>query len=256
MMRVLAMLLLAGALALGATGANAERLVSTLSTNLVQITSSFDGETLTMFGNIEPEAGAEQKFVEGPFHVVVVVVGPTTDRVARKKTNRFGIWVNTDQVVFEDFPAYFRVLSSGHLRDITSEAMLAVENILPEAQARHSAQAGWWSSVVFGAELVRLMTEKGFYGVNESGVRFLSETTYSARLVLPGDIPNGPFVAQTFVFKNGQVVARKSEGFAVSKIGFERFLGIAALQYPLLYGLVCVALALFTGWLGGVVFKR
>ena len=40
------------------------------------------------------------------------------------------------------------------------------------------------------------------------------------------------------------------------KIGFERFLGLAAQQQPLLYGLVCVILALFTGWLGGVVFRR
>jgi uncharacterized protein (TIGR02186 family) len=252
-----ARLLAAGiALALATGSATAERLVSTLSNDTVQITSSFDGETLSMFGNIEPEAGSEQKFVEGPFHVIIVIVGPTVDRVARRKTNRLGIWINAEQVTFEDFPSFFKVLSSGRLTDITTPALLAVENILPETQARHSAKAGWWNSVVFGRELVRLMTEKGFFGVNESGVLFLSETTYAAQITLPGDIPNGPFIAQTYVFKDGQIIARKSEGFAVRKIGFERFLGIAANQYPLLYGLTCVALALFTGWLGGVVFKR
>jgi len=58
------------------------------------------------------------------------------------------------------------------------------------------------------------------------------------------------------VFKNGEIIARKSEGFAVRKIGFERFLAQSSVQQPLLYGLVCVVLALFTGWLGGVLFKR
>ena len=58
------------------------------------------------------------------------------------------------------------------------------------------------------------------------------------------------------MFKDGKVIARKSEGFAVRKIGFERFLALSAVQQPLLYGLVCVALALFTGWLGGVLFRR
>lgn len=255
-MRLARVLAMGIALALAAGNAKAERLVSTLSNDTVQITSSFDGETLSLFGNIEPEAGSAQQFVEGPFHVVIVIIGPTVDRVARRKTNRFGIWINAEQVTFEDFPSFFKVLASGRLADITTPALLAVENILPEAQARHSAQAGWWNSVVFGRELVRLMTEKGFFGVNESGVNFLSETTYAAQITLPGDIPNGPFIAQTYVFKDGQIIARKSEGFAVRKIGFERFLGTAANQYPLLYGLTCVALALFTGWLGGVAFKR
>ena len=58
------------------------------------------------------------------------------------------------------------------------------------------------------------------------------------------------------MFKDGQIIARKSEGFAVRKIGFERFLALASVQQPLLYGIVCVILALFTGWLGGVLFKR
>jgi hypothetical protein len=39
-------------------------------------------------------------------------------------------------------------------------------------------------------------------------------------------------------------------------MGFERFLYNAAVGQPFLYGLVCVILAIFTGWLGGVVFRR
>ena len=36
----------------------AQRLVSALSNKVVSIDSSFSGETLTLFGNVEPEAGA------------------------------------------------------------------------------------------------------------------------------------------------------------------------------------------------------
>jgi hypothetical protein len=60
----------------------------------------------------------------------------------------------------------------------------------------------------------------------------------------------------TYVFQNGEIVARKSEGFAVRKMGFERFMALAAVQQPLAYGIICVILALFTGWLGGIIFKR
>ena len=93
-------------------------------------------------------------------------------------------------------------------------------------------------------------------GHRRTAVNFLSDTFYSARLTLPSNAPPGPYLALTYVFKDGKVIARKSEGFSVSKIGFERFVALAAVQQPLLYGIVCVVLALFTGWLGGVIFKR
>jgi uncharacterized protein (TIGR02186 family) len=250
------LLLAAIVLALTIAPARAERVVSSVSNANISISSSFDGETLTFFGNVEPDIGAADKAVSGPYNVVVVVIGPLADRVARLKTNNFGIWMNTTQVQFDAFPTYFQVLSSAKLSEITDPATLALENILPEDQARLSVESGWWDSAVFGRQLVRLMTEKGAFGVRENGVRFLSSTFYSAQLTLPADVPNGAFIAKTYVFKDGQIIARRSEGFAVRKSGFERFVGTSAVQYPLLYGLTCVILALLTGWLGGVIFKR
>ena len=234
----------------------AVRLVSTLSNETVEITSSFSGERMTFYGTIEPDVGASERDVEGPFHVVVVILGPTQDRVARQKTHQFGIWLNTGEVEFKGFPSYFHVLSSGRLRDITDVTTLTTNFILPESHAMAPNAAGWWQTLVYGRELIRLMTEEGLFGVQENGVNFLSDDFYSAQLTLPSNAPPGPYVAQTYVFKDGEIVARKSEGFAVRKIDFERFLALSATQYPFLYGLACVVLALFTGWLGGVIFRR
>lgn len=247
----LAILILATALP-----TQAERLVSQLSNDTIEITSSFDGERMTFFGSIVPDAGSEQRHVEGPFHVIIVVMGPTQDRVAREMTHNFGIWLNTDQVVFRNFPSYFQVLSSGRLLDITDITTLSTEYILPESHTIVPNEAGWWKTAIFGRELVRLMTEQGLFGVSENAVNFLSNNFYSAQLTLPSNAPPGPYLALTYVFKNGEVIARRSEGFAVRKIGFERFVALSAVQQPFFYGLVCVVLALFTGWLGGVIFKR
>lgn len=253
MIRLLALLAMFLALV---TPAYAVRLVSSLSNDTIEITSSFSGERLTFYGSIEPDAGSEQKFVDGPFHVVVVIVGPTQDRVAREKTHILGMWLNTDQVKFKAFPSYFHVLSSTKLRDITDITTLTTNFILPESHALVPNEAGWWKTMVFGRELIRLMTEEHLFGVQENGVNFLSNTFYTAQLTLPSNATPGPYIAQTYVFKNGEIVARKSEGFAVRKIGFERYLAQSATQYPLFYGLACVVLALFTGWLGGVLFRR
>lgn len=234
----------------------AERLVSQVSNDTVEITSSFDGERLSFFGTIAPDAGSTQKYVEGPFNVVIVVLGPTQNRVARQKTNVLGVWLNTDQVEFSNFPSYFHVLSSARLTDITDITTLTTNFILPESHTLVANAKDWWKGAVFGRELVRLMTEEGLFGVQENAVNFLADNFYSARLTLPSNAPPGPYIALTYVFKNGEIIARKSEGFAVRKIGFERFLALSAVQQPLLYGVICVLLALFTGWLGGVIFKR
>ncbi len=236
--------------------AAAQRLISSVSNDSVEITSSFDGERLTFFGTIAPAAGSEERVVSGPFEVVVVVLGPTQDRVARRKTNVFGVWLNTEQMEFRRFPSYFHVLSSRRLVDIADIATLNANFILPESYAMTPNPAGFMKTLSFGRELIRLMSEEGLFGVQENGVQFMSDTFYSAQLTLPSSAPPGPYIAQTYVFKNGQIIARKSEGFSVRKIGFERFLAQSAAQSPLLYGIACVILALFTGWLGGVLFRR
>ena len=236
--------------------AGAEQLVSQVSSEEVAITSSFAGQTLTIFGSIEPEAGSEQKFVEGPYHVVITVTGPLQKRVARKMTNQFGIWINTQQAVFEEFPSFYQVLSDSKLDTITNPVTLAEDSIPLDSIGIGKTAAPYPQSELFRGELVKLMQRKGQFKLNEQGVIFRSDTFYFAQVALPSDAPVGSYIAHTYLFKGGAVVAEKSNGFSVRKIGFERFLGLASHQQPLLYGLVCVMLALFTGWLGGVVFRR
>jgi hypothetical protein len=106
------------------------------------------------------------------------------------------------------------------------------------------------------AKAQRLMTEQGHFALKEDAVRFLSTSAYVAQVTLPSDVANGPFIAHTLVLKDKQIVAERTEGFAVRKTGFENFVFVASKQQPLLYGIVCVVLALGTGWLAGVVFRR
>lgn len=236
--------------------AQAERLVSMVSRETVAITSSFAGETLTLFGNVEPDVGAEQRFVEGPYNIVITVTGPLQNRVARFSEPVFGIWMNTQQAMFENFPSYYQVLSSGALEDMMPGTTLDSLDILPEDQVRLALVPGTENGLTLGRELVRLMKQDGHIGVNPNGVVFRSNTVYAAQVTLPSDVPPGPYLAHTYLFKGGELIAERSEGFSVRKIGFERFIGQAATGQPLFYGLVCVVLALFTGWLGGVVFRR
>ncbi|MDR3476314.1 MAG: TIGR02186 family protein [Devosia sp.] len=232
----------------------AEDLVSTVSSANIAITSSFDGATLSLFGNVEPDEGRAN--VKGPYDIIVVVTGPSVDRVARLKTNSYGLWMNTEQVEFNPFPTFYQVLASNPLDKVAGHDTLESEKILPDAQARISAVPQSLHVERFGGELVRLMTARGLFGIREDGVRFLSPTAYVAQLTLPADISNGLFITQTYLFKDGKLLAKRGDSFAVNKTGFERFLFTSSRDYPVLYGIVCALLAVGTGWLGGVIFRR
>ncbi len=228
--------------------------MSTVSNQRVLITSSFDGASLSLFGNIESDTPGQ--VLDGPYNVIVVITGPLQDRVTRLKTNNWGIWSNTDQVIFQHFPSFYAVVASGKLDAITTPELLEEFAIRPEDQARLAAQSSGLRAERFGLELVRLMTEEGHFSVREDSVRLLSDTAYAVNVALPSDVANGPFLVHTMVFKDKLLVAERSEGFSVRKSGFENFVFVASRQQPLLYGLVCVMLALGTGWLAGVAFKR
>ena len=239
-----------------AAPASGQRLASALSTTTVSVDSSFSGETLTIFGNIEPDIGSDERIKDDGYQIIILVKGPAIDRLARRKTGDLGIWLNTEQVLFEAFPSYFWVVSSSQLENIASKDILAENGLLPESQPGLVLHRGNGDPDEMGAQLVRLMREEALYGVRESGVIFRSRTLYSARLPLPANVPNGDFLAQTFLLKDGKVIARTAQGFSVRKTGFERLVGTTAKTMPLVYGAVCVSLAIFTGWLGGVAFRR
>ncbi len=247
-------LVLALLLTLLAGPAAAERLVTAVSDADVEITSSFEGTTLALFGNIEPSMDGG---ITPPYQVILAVEGPRLDRVARRKTNNFGIWLNTEEVVFAPLPSYFHVISSDRLANIADIVTLTVNGILPDARATSAAVgASWWQGAVFARQLVRLLGEDGAYRVRERGIQFLSETAFTARIELPSSATNGRYIVRTFVFRGNELVLRHADSFYIRKTGFERFLATSATQQPLLYGIACVLLALGTGWLGGWIFKR
>jgi hypothetical protein len=88
----------------------AERLVSEISNDTVEITSSFDGERLSFFGTIAPDAGSTDKVVTGPFHVIIVILGPTQNRVARQMTHNFGIWLRSSSTISRAISTYCRAV--------------------------------------------------------------------------------------------------------------------------------------------------
>jgi len=104
--------------------------------------------------------------------------------------------------------------------------------------------------------LIGLKTQRALYVEREEEVRFLAPDVFRTTFFLPSDIPTGEYRVSVYLFRDEAFLAGSTQVLSIAKGGFSDQLARAAIDFPLPYGLVCVALAIFTGWLAGVVFRR
>jgi len=245
-------------IALGAPPAAAERLVVSLSNHRVQVTSSFTGEDLVLFGSIEPDKG--KTTLRSDYNLVATVTGPRESLRTRRKGRVLGIWVNVASREFVGVPSYLAILSNRPVSQIAPEPILrrlqlGLGNfLLPQRIGPDIADTV--RDDPFRVAFVRLLGELGLYRESPKAVTFLTPTVFRVAIPLPADTPTGSYAIDVKLFADGAMVASTNSALEVIKTGFEQYVADAAADYGLLYGIATAIMALFIGWLASVVFRR
>ncbi len=246
------------AIAVLATGdASAETLVSDLSARQISITSNFTGTEIVVFGTIERDAAAIAR--PGVYDIAVELVGPDETFVTRRKDRFLGIWINRASQVFDNVPSFYAVSSTRPLAEIAQpEALVAnrlgFDHVIPP-EAIESTD-GNTNVEPFRKAFIRLKEKAGLYSELDGNVEFLSPSLFRTTISLPANVPVGLYEANAYLFRDGTMLARISNSMTIAKSGFEQLTFTLAHEYGFLYGLTAVLLALVTGWLGGVIFKK
>jgi len=242
---------------LGARAA-AEQLVSSLSSQRVLITPSFVGTELVLFGIVERDAASPQR--RGGYDIVATVSGPRETIVVRRKGRMLGIWVNAESRTFVEVPAYLAVLSTRPPEQFASVDLLRRlqlglrRTLLPQLIGSDTADV--LREDPFRAAFLRLKQSRDLYVEAPDGVTFRTPVLYRANIPLPAAAPVGTYEVDLKLFADGALIARGRETFEIAKFGFEQFLAASAVNDGLLYGLATAAMALLTGWIASVVFRR
>jgi uncharacterized protein (TIGR02186 family) len=253
----LSILLVLAALGGATAPAAAERLVASLSTHRVMITSNFTGEELVLFGGIEQDSASRPRV---GYDIVVTVTGPRQSTVTFRKERMLVIWVNADSRVFEDAPSYLAVLSNRPLPAITStdtlrRLQLGLENVsLPQRASINIAESG--SDDPFRLAFIKIKTDHGLYREVSNGVTFIAPELFRATIPLPAEVLVGTYEVDVRLFSDGTQLARTPAPFEVYKSGFEQVVTAAARDHGVAYGFLTAAMALVTGWFASVVFRR
>jgi uncharacterized protein (TIGR02186 family) len=242
----------------GARPAAAERLVVSLSNHRVQVTSSFSGEDLVLFGTIEPDHNGG--VLRSSYDLVVTVTGPRETFRTRRKQRVAGIWVNTESREFVRVPSYLAVLSNRPVAKIANKETLRRLQVglnyflLPQRIGPDIADTV--PTDPFRVAFVRLKSDRHLYLESATAVTFLTPTVFRAAIPLPADVPTGNFAIDVKLFADGKMVARTNSALEVIKVGFEQYVADAAQDQGLLYGIATVIIALSIGWFASVMFRR
>jgi uncharacterized protein (TIGR02186 family) len=244
-------------LADAASAAAAERLVASLTNHRVMITSNYTGGELVLFGSVERDGAGAMR--SGPYDIVATIVGPREPLRTRRKQRVLGIWVNTDSRTFVDPPSYLAVLANRPLDAITSadnqrRLQLGIADT-PFPELIHN-DIGEVAADPFRAALIRLMRERGLYSEEPSAVTFLTPTLFRAAISLPAQVPIGDYNVDVKLFADGSLIAHTDSAFEIVKVGVEQFVVNAARDHGLAYGVATAMMALLTGWLASVAFRR
>ncbi len=235
--------------ALLAPAAAEEELVSGLSQDAIQITSTYTGTDLTVFGAVArpPEGEAND--------IVVVVRGPDAVITVRRKDRIAGIWVNDARAKLDGMASYYFLAATRPLEEISADTVLdryqlGLGTLEPE-RARSDGPVTPYRNA-----LVRRMGAHGMYTEDGEGVEMLSPTLFRVHVPLPAAAPRGQYNVSVYLFRGGTVVGAQSTPLFVDQTGFERRVFAFAHHRPFSYGLLSVLMALFVGWLAAVAFRK
>jgi uncharacterized protein (TIGR02186 family) len=231
------------------------KLVPDVSQRDINIQSRFTGAELLLFGAIIYPRGVAP---EGQVDVAVVLRGPTEPIIVREKQRVAGIWINAESIDFRSAPTYYAIASSRPLENIIDAKTAAIYELgLDRLQLSPTGEIDAAELRRFRTGLVDLNRRDGLYAEAPGTVNITDQVLYRARLTIPSSVPEGRYVAETLLIREGRViVADDAVTVTVSKTGFERFITILSQEYSLIYGALAVLISLLLGWVAGLAFGR
>lgn len=227
-----------------------------LTDDLVEVNASFAGARLTLFGAV---TGVEDP--ANTVDVIAVIRGPATRFEIRRLERKNLIWAPGHAHIVENAPGLYLTAATRPITDVAP---------LPEQAAYHLGTDFLTFSVTrpgedgeesdhdgdFAEAFITEIEDKGLYDARVGGVSFKKGALFAINADLPANTPVGDYDVSVYLYQDGRLLGRDSATLVVNKVGIERRIYELAHQRPVSYGILCVALSLFAGWIASFAFRK
>lgn len=189
---------------------------------------------------------------------VVRISGHYTELHLKKKGKIAGLlWMNIGDVTLGNVPEVFMVVTSKAMAKKIDDPTLnlgykyleKMMSIEPDSENK---------DFIFG-EFVKLQEKSGTYGVYPGSISYLTPQDgykeFQAVIPVPPKMKQGTYKVEVFAIRDSEIVDSAQEELTLKQVGFPALVTKFAFQYPLVYGMVAVVIAILAGLLMGVLFK-
>lgn len=227
------------------TQANAELTID-VSEPVLEISTGFTGDTLTLFGTSKPKGD-----------IVIVVKGPEASTIIRRKTNVIGLWINAQSIEFDAVPGYYNIASSRPMADIATLDTRQKYNIginsltfATKDAVKPTTKSRFQEALIQNKQLA------GLYSLTPDAVEYLNDALFKTTIYMPSNVPIGQYEIQAFLFKDGQLIDQTNHPFKIEQVGLAANVHEFAYDAPFLYGITVIFIALFSSFLAIMLLRR
>ncbi len=231
--------------------AAAQEVVTDLSEYEIELTPSFAGQDLFLYGAVKNAGDLGQ----GRFDLVVVIQGEERAQVVRKKDRVFGFWLNTESRTIENVPDFYGQASTRPLDEIADKATLKNLGLGLDELPFVSASENDPAAAGFVQGLIRSKERQGLYQINSGNLEVNSDILFRADFFFPAKVPSGTYNSTAYLFHKGKLIGWSDKTIEVTQAGIERALYNLAHQNSAFYGIMAILIALTAGWLAGYITR-
>lgn len=220
-----------------------------LTDDTIEVDAGFSGARLTLFGAV---TGLENALA--PIDIVTVIRGPDARFQLRKLENKNHIWIAGDPVTIDGAPGLYITAATNPIDDIAptpDQHRFALHTDHMDASLPVAA-----ADPAIAKAFVDQARTLGLYRDNAGKISFEKGALFTVKLNLPANTPVGDYGVSVYLYRDGELLGEDAATLSVNKVGLERRIYELAHAQPVGYGVICVALSLFAGWIAALAFRK
>ena len=225
-----------------------DNLVTDLSESTVEISSTFSGADILLFGAYDGQKNDD---------IIVVVSGQNGNIKVDRKEKKFGIWMITESMKFTNIPKYYYIASNRKIKDITNSTEIKKRKLdfnsfeLKNNKIDYNNLDKKWYEA-----LKRNMKKKQFWKIEENSIKLNKNTLFRKTLSLPSNVSTGMYNVKILHYRKGNLISQEESKIKIDRTGISANIYNFAQNFSAIYGIIAVIIALFFGWLTNFIFRR
>ena len=225
-----------------------DNLVTDLSESTVEISSTFSGADILLFGAYDGQKNDD---------IIVVVSGQNGNIKVDRKEKKFGIWMITESMKFTNIPKYYYIASNRKIKDITNTTEIKKRKLdfnsfeLKNNKIDYNNLNKKWYEA-----LKRNMKKKQFWKIEENSIKLNKNTLFRKTLSLPSNVSTGMYNVKILHYRKGNLISQEESKIKIDRTGISANIYNFAQNFSAIYGIIAVIIALFFGWLTNFIFRR